>query len=263
MDDVRLTPEVLAYYRQGKEPTRLRDSAQGRLEFLRMRDLLRRHLPGGRLSILDVGGGAGVHAAWLASDGHDVHLVDPMAAHVATASALDGVTAEVGDARRLRFDDDSYDVVLMLGPLYHLRDAADRAAALGHARRIARGAVAAATINRFAGWLDAVQRDVIDPERMRAVLNPLIDTGHLSPAPDNPFTGYFHKPEEIRGEFAAAGFADIRQFGVQGAVWLAPAFDSMMDDDVKRGLLLDALRRTETEPSLWGASNHLLTVARP
>ncbi len=43
----------------------------------------------------------GVHAEWLAADGHAVHLVDIVPSHVEVASATAGVTAEVGDARRL------------------------------------------------------------------------------------------------------------------------------------------------------------------
>lgn len=80
----------------------------GRLEFLRTQEIIRRHLPPGPLTILDVGGGAGAHAAWLADDGHTVHVVDPMPNHVAAAERLVGtgrrITAEVGDARSLTAD---------------------------------------------------------------------------------------------------------------------------------------------------------------
>ena len=69
---------------------------------------------------------------------------------------IDGVSATVGDARSLDAADDSFDVVLLLGPLYHLVEASDRAAALREAARVARpGAlVAAAAIGRYAGLLD-------------------------------------------------------------------------------------------------------------
>ena len=71
--------------------------------------------------VLDVGGGAGVHAAWLADDGHSVHVIDPMPSHVEQANRLAGprrrITAEVGDARRLAVTDGTVDAVLLLGPL--------------------------------------------------------------------------------------------------------------------------------------------------
>ncbi|WP_261808657.1 bifunctional 2-polyprenyl-6-hydroxyphenol methylase/3-demethylubiquinol 3-O-methyltransferase UbiG [Nonomuraea sp. C10] len=51
--------------------------------------------------VLDVGGGTGVHAEWLAADGYDVELIDPVPLHVARAERLPGVTARLGHARAL------------------------------------------------------------------------------------------------------------------------------------------------------------------
>jgi methylase of polypeptide subunit release factors len=51
-------------------------SPHNRLELLRTRELLQRQLPSSPAVVLDVGGGTGVHAAWLAGRGYRVHLVD-------------------------------------------------------------------------------------------------------------------------------------------------------------------------------------------
>jgi hypothetical protein len=40
------------------------------------------------------------------------------------------------------------------------------------------------------------------------------------------------------------------------------ALDSWLDDDVERERLLAVVRRVEAEPSLLGASPHLIAVAR-
>src|SRR3712207_8247911 len=64
------------------------DTATTEIYTLSLHDALpifRRHLGDAPLRVLDVGGGEGVHAAWLAADGHDVHLVDPVPAHVEQA----------------------------------------------------------------------------------------------------------------------------------------------------------------------------------
>src|SRR5271165_2189385 len=55
----------------------------GQLELLRTREILARHLPSSPLRILDIGGGTGVHACWLAERGHEVLLIDPIERHVA------------------------------------------------------------------------------------------------------------------------------------------------------------------------------------
>src|SRR5262245_37817685 len=112
----------------------------GQLELVRTQEIVRRHLPPGSLRIHDVGGGAGVHAAWLADDGHAVHVVDPMPSHVEAAQRLASstrrITAELGDARDLAAESESADAVLLLGPLYHLTDGADRRRALAEAARV-------------------------------------------------------------------------------------------------------------------------------
>jgi hypothetical protein len=67
--------EILAYYEHGLEKDRL-NSGGRQVEFFRIRDLLRRHLPPAPARILDVGGGAGSYALPLATAGYEVHLVD-------------------------------------------------------------------------------------------------------------------------------------------------------------------------------------------
>ncbi len=92
---VRVREEILAYYAQGKEDGRLRQGLD-RLEFWRTQDVLRRLLPTAPARVLDVGGGSGIHAEWLARDGYAVQLLDPVPLHVEQAGRLPGVEARVG-----------------------------------------------------------------------------------------------------------------------------------------------------------------------
>ncbi len=113
-----MDPEVRAFYVDGfREDERLRLRAHGVLERVRTQELLARFLPLPPAAVLDVGGGTGVHAEWLAQRGYAVHLIDPVEEHVAVAGELPGVVAAVGDARWLPQEDDSQDAVLLLGPL--------------------------------------------------------------------------------------------------------------------------------------------------
>jgi 2-polyprenyl-3-methyl-5-hydroxy-6-metoxy-1,4-benzoquinol methylase len=148
--------DITAHYAHGREASRLTRSAHGRLELVRTRELVRRVLPPPPARVLDVGGGTGVHAHWLAEDGYPVHVVDPMPLHVETAAALPGVTAEIGDVRSLATPTGSVDVVLLLGPLYHLVSARDRAVALDECRRVLRpgGVIVAAAISRYVSLLE-------------------------------------------------------------------------------------------------------------
>jgi SAM-dependent methyltransferase len=257
--------EILAYYEQGKEDGRLRNGA-GRLEFWRTRDILRRLLPKAPARVLDVGGGTGIHAEWLAEDGHEVEVVDPVPMHVERSGRLPGVTARLGDARALPAEDAVYDVVLFLGPLYHLPERPDRVRALAEARRAVRpgGVVVAATINRFAGLNDTLRKgNYFVPER-RIRTDAISVDGRQINTPENPdfTTAYFADPAEVPGEFTEAGLEHEGQYGVEGVAWLMGGVEEWLDDPERREAVLAATRRIETEPSLLGASGHVLTVGR-
>jgi len=256
-------PDLTAFYTSRYvEDDRLRMSPHGRLEFARTRELLERHLPSAPARVLDVGGGTGVHARWLSENGYRVHVVDLVAAHVAQAAGIPGVTAAVGDARHLEQSDESADVVLLLGPLYHLLDRADRLAALMETRRVVRpaGLVVAAAISRYAGLLDFAALGLLDGHT-EPLLREVIRTGRHDPRLG--FTAaYFHTPEELAGELRAAGFCAVDVFGVEGPT--GPALDTHGLDRVDDLLpaAISCARVVERDPALIAASAHLLAVSR-
>lgn len=243
----------------------------GQLELLRTQEVIRRHLPPGPLRIHDVGGGAGAHAEWLADDGHAVHVTDPMPNHVEAVQRLARgdrrITAEVGDARSLAAENDSADAVLLLGPLYHLTDRSDRLRALREAGRVVRpgGPVFVAAISRFASLLDGLSREFLFDPGFRSIVEQDLRTGqHRNPdrVPHWFTTAYFHHPSELPAEATAAGLDCTEVVGVEGvAGWFGDVFEHW-DDAACRDAILFAARAVESEPSLIGASTHLLMVAR-
>jgi ubiquinone/menaquinone biosynthesis C-methylase UbiE len=269
-----LDAEILAHYEEGRERDRLLRRGLGRLEYLRTRELLARHLPPPPVTVLDVGGGAGVYALPLATEGYSVHLIDAVPLHIdqaREASALQRDTplasAEVGDARRLMCDDDSMDAVLLLGPLYHLTSRDDRLRALREAYRVVRpgGVVAAAAISRFASTFDGLLRGYLeDPSFEEIVERDVREGQHRNPTgrPEWFTTAYLHLPEELRDEVIEAGFEVEALIGIEGPAWLLPDLASWLEDPEWRSRLLEAIRRVETAPSLLGATAHILAVGR-
>lgn len=260
---MEIAPPVRAYYERGGELDRL-DAGNGLLEFLRTQDVLRRVLPSPPAGVLDVGGGAGVHARWLAGDGYQVRLVDPIALHVEHAATIPGVDAVLGDARRLREPDDAYQATLLLGPLYHLIERDERVAALREAARVTApgGVVVAATISRYAGLYDTLIRGwYLDPEVRRTVEAELVTGVHESTRPDLFTLAYFHHPDEIAAEFAAAGLTGATRYAVEAGASMFAVGSGWLDGGERTATLLEGLRSVECEPSLLGASSHLLTVA--
>ena len=77
--------EIRRYYELGLERDRL-TQGHSRVEFERTKELLTRFLPNPPARVLDVGGGPGTYAAWLADRSYDVRLVDAMPLHVEQAA---------------------------------------------------------------------------------------------------------------------------------------------------------------------------------
>jgi SAM-dependent methyltransferase len=269
-DHEQLDPEIAAHYASVSEQQRLGPWSPERV---RTWELLGRHLPPPPAVVLDVGGAAGVYALPLAAQGYQVHLVDPLARHVqqalrASAEQPDGplASATVGDARQLDRPDASVDAALLFGPLYHLTERADRIRALVEARRVLRpgGVLAGAAISRFASTLDGLLRGYLDEPGFEAIVERDVREGqHRNPTgrPEWFTTAYFHLPEDLAQEVGEAGLRLHAVFAVEGPAWMLPDIERRLADPARRERLLAAIRRVETEPSLLGASAHLLAIA--
>jgi ubiquinone/menaquinone biosynthesis C-methylase UbiE len=261
--------EILAYYGRGQEDERL-EREEGKLERCRTEELLLRCLPAPPAVILDVGGGTGRYAGWLAARGYTVHLVDPVPLHIEQAQGRSAAqphaplaSISAGDARRLDWSDEQVDAVLLLGPLYHLTERGDRIQALNEAWRVLRsnGVVVVAAISRFASALDGLARHFFKDPRYAPITWQDLANGQHRGTEDAFFTtAYLHRPDELEGELAEAGFEQTRVLAIEGPVWLLQDLDRQWDDPMLRETLLEVVRRTEAEPSLLGASSHLLAV---
>jgi SAM-dependent methyltransferase len=265
---VSLPEDIAGYYGANVEDERLLHGA-GALEFERTKELVDRFL-GDHRTIADVGGGTGRYANWLAEKGHRVVLVEPLNLHVDLARARAGdpprFETRLADARALPFADDSFDDVLLLGPLYHLGVESDRAQAMAEAIRVCRGGgrIFAAAISRYAPLLDTIRRGTIADGRIFANVQEETTTGRRVPAErrTSPFPdAYFHLPEELEAELVGAGLRVDGIFGVEGPGWLAGESGWAWDDPAARERILWAARRAEADPHLVAVSAHLLAVA--
>jgi ubiquinone/menaquinone biosynthesis C-methylase UbiE len=265
--------EILRHYAEVDEASRLR-TGWFQLEQARTKELILRHLPPAPAIIVDAGGGAGVYACWLAKLGYQVHLLDPVPKHVEQARAASAeqpqhllASVEVGDARKLPLSDTSVDAVLLLGPLYHLVERDDRLACLREARRVLRpgGVVWGAGISRFASLFDSLSSGFFDDPAFASILARDLEDGQHRNSTGNPiyFTdAYFHKPGELSREFLAAGFQIVEIAAIEGPAWLARDFSRLWNDELQRERLLEVVRTVEREPSVLGASSHIMAIGR-
>jgi SAM-dependent methyltransferase len=265
-------PTIADFYHRSPEEDRL-EQGPFILEQLRTREVIERYARRPPAMVLDVGGAAGAYALWLADAGYTVHLVDAAPRLVAEAERRSAgrdrplASCRVGDARALDFPDGSADIVLLLGPLYHLTEGSDRARALSEALRVLRpgGQLFAAAISRWASALDGLSHDLLqDPQFAAIVERDLREGQHRNPTErlDYFTTAYFHRPEELGAEVSNAGLMVDGVYGLEGPGWILTDLSDRLADPRSRADLLWIARLLESEPSMLGVSAQLLVVAR-
>ncbi|MBS6183316.1 MAG: GNAT family N-acetyltransferase [Erysipelotrichaceae bacterium] len=136
-DDTALVQEI---YRRFDENSRLNKSQAARVEFLTTIRYINRYLtPGAR--ILDVGAGAGEYSLYFSRKGYRVSALEladsNIAAFRAKLTSEDSIDLVQGNALDLsRYPDDSFDLVLLFGPLYHLHREEDKLLCIAEAKRV-------------------------------------------------------------------------------------------------------------------------------
>jgi ubiquinone/menaquinone biosynthesis C-methylase UbiE len=267
------TDKLKRYYENFDEENRLLQGIS-KLELVRTQEIIQRYLTPPPAVIYDVGGAAGIYSCWLANLEYEVHLIDPVPTHVERAKSASEKqpshpikSCRVGDARCLDFPNESADFILFSGPMYHLNEQRERLLALKEADRVLKkdGVVFVASISRFASILDGLFcRFLDDPHFVNIVKKDLLDGQHRNPT-GHPYyftTAFFHHPVEVKSEIEDAGFLCEKILPVESLGGLLQDFEERWADSKQQTQLLAALRWVEDEPSLLGASHHLLAIAR-
>lgn len=200
------THEILAYYDGGAEIGRL-ERGIGKIELERSKEIISRYLNKSTHVIYDIGGGVGVYSSWLAELGYEVHLFDlsSQAIEFARQQQLNNPIIsklETADARNLDRKDESADIVLLMGPLYHLTEQKERVKALQEAARVLKkgGTLITSAISRFGSLLWGLsvygERNTIveEDEFMDMVRQELADGQHVRPAA---YPLFSHAPTSI------------------------------------------------------------------
>lgn len=266
--------EIYDFYNNGAEIGRL-ERGLGIVEFHRTKEILSRYIDGGKV-IYDIGGGIGMYAAWLVKKGNEVHLIElaDNAVEYAKANMMQDCQfiAETGNALNINRPDESADIVLLMGPLYHLRDREERLQSLRESLRVLKkgGLLVAAGISKFSSmtWGLSVygeKNDFIDdPVFFDMIKGEMITGNHIRPKEYPKFIAesYFTTSEEMKAEVAEVSFTVEKAIAVEGCIWFTPHLTEKWEDEASRERLLDIVRITESEPEMMGMSPHFLVVAR-
>lgn len=253
----RESDRVNATYELFHEDERLRSKA-ARVEFLNTVRVLEAYLkPGAR--ILDLGAGAGAYSFYFAEKGYTVDALE-----LSDRNVLDfreklrpelPLTLTQGNALDLSmYPDEGYDLVLLMGPLYHLKAEEDRKRAVAEAMRVCKrdGVIAAAFITHDMIFLTELMYDEHyfargDFDRQTLRLH------------DFPFV--FHTVGESRALLEQCGLRVLRTVAVDGpSELMADRINRMSDEEYE--MYLRYVEMICEKPELLGMSNHLLYIGK-
>ena len=252
-NDAELVQEV---YRRFDESSRLNKSQAARVEFLTTVRYIERYLtPGAK--ILDIGAGAGEYSLYFARKGYHVSALELADANIAAFRAKmtekDPIELVQGNALDLsRYDNESFDIVLLFGPLYHLHDEADKLRCIEEAKRVCKkdGKIFFAFISNDIVILtmqqtqaDYLTAGAYDKETFRLY--------------DFPFV--FHTVDTARELLQKAGIRLCHQVAADGVSELLQEMINGLDEASYQQYLRYHFYICE-KPECLGMSNHLLFV---
>jgi len=258
------------------ELARLSSTPYNRLEFEVTMHYLEKYLPP-RGHVLDCGGGPGRYAAELAARGYKVTLTDISEEALALAErhlaeqGAAGNIVEIAKANAVdlsHYADASFDAMLLLGPLYHLPQEADRVRAIAEARRVLRAGAPlfAALLPRHAELRQALRLRpewvLEQPEHVEEILQ----LGYVKDRGGDTLLlpdVYLTPPEEIRPRFEAQGFVTEVVAAVESvASGMDAQINSLGDRPGLRSRWLEILIRLSSDRNLLATSDHILYVGR-
>ena len=240
------------------EDARLNRSEAARVEFLTTTRYIEQYLmPGAK--ILDVGAGAGEYSLYFARRGYQVSALEladnNIRAFREKLRPEDGIDLVQGNAVNLsRYADESFDAVLLFGPLYHLHAEADRQKCIAEARRVCKkdGTLFFAFISNdmvilteFSYRPDYFLNGDYDKQTFRLE--------------DFPFV--FHTVDKCREMLRAGGVKIVKEIASDGVSELLEDKINAMDDESYAQFLRYHFYICE-KPEMLGMSNHLLFIGK-
>lgn len=134
------TERVQKTYELFNEDTRLNHSKAARVEFFTTVRYIEKYLKQGD-KILDVGAGAGEYSLYFARKGYEISAIELSPSNIEAfrkkLTSEDRIDLVQGNAMDLsRYEDESFDIVLVFGPLYHLKNEKDKQKCIAEAKRV-------------------------------------------------------------------------------------------------------------------------------
>lgn len=249
------------YYNKFNEEHRL-TTRHGQVEFSTTMKYIHSFIPqGAQLRILDVGAGTGRYSVALKQEGHIVTAVEKVPRNLRVLEEKhSGVNCWPGDARDLHFlPDESFDITLVFGPLYHLHTQEEMLQAFSEAKRVTKKGgiiLAAYVMNEY-----SVLTYCFKEHHIKEVLekNALTEDFHTVAHEDELYT--YLRLEDIDALNEKSRLERVKIFAADGAADYMRAELNAMDEE-EFNLFIKYHQSVCERPELLGASSHIVDVLR-
>ncbi len=266
-----ISKELEDFYNKASEETRL-EKGMGFFEFERIKELIEIHISKPNSTIIDVGGGTGKYSEWLAKKNHIVHLLEPVTKHLKLAEKRakklnNPFFVTKGIAQKLPYQNNTADLVILHGPLYHLQKREDRIHAILEAKRILKkgGIILGFAINATASTVVGLMNGMIHTNSFFEMCKEELTTGIHNAPKDFSFLladAYYHKPKELKEEFLEQDLKFINLFAVEGMIWLDNEYFANMLDKKKSKTLKELQKITQNNEYLLPFSPHIMIAVK-
>lgn len=262
---------VSDYYTTHDEKNRL-NKREGILEKIRTKEIISRYLHRKNLNIADIGGGTGEYSVWLKKLGHKVSLIDLTPDHIKAALTTcksEGIELDyvsTGNSLNTNLHSDQFDIVLMLGPLYHLINRDERIRSLKEGYRVLKndGILICSTIGRYTVMMYGYLYNSIDDPDFQLIVEKVLSGGiHRNANVTDFFTdSYFHRIHDLEDEVREAGLNIQKSIGIEGPFWIVDDIEKRCNDISKLNVMLKLIKMIESKRDIIGASKHYIVVAK-
>lgn len=260
--------ELEEYYNKFNEEKRL-DSRHGRVEFATSMHYIHQsldELSGGRMpqemQLLDIGAGTGRYSIPLSQEGYGVTAVELVRHNLGRLKQKSSsVKAYQGNALNLkRFADESFDLTLVFGPMYHLHSMEDKLTALREAKRVTRkgGRILVAYImNEFSVITYAFKERHI----LESLREGMLDETYHCTEKANPLYSMV-RLEDIDQLNELAGLERMKMIAADGAAnYIRPFLNALTEEEFDAFLAYHMA--TCERMDLMGASGHTVDILVP
>ncbi len=240
-----------------------------RTEFAITIQAIEEYLSKPQAKIIDIGGGPGRYSIELAKKGHEVTLVDLSEGNLDMAkqkSKQMGASIKLfqqGNAKNMNcFEDETFDAVLMLGPMYHLLEENERLKALSEAHRLLKsnGIIFVSFITKNAPIRDKAWNNPENIIKNIDMIEEILTSGKFQSEEKNLPDVYFASDKDIFTLFEKhEGFEYLDMISCEGVI-------SMIEENVNEltgkawEMWVNLNYRLGKDPATYGGAEHLLYV---